>query len=78
MQNRTEKEIRLDRIRGSLVGGAAGDALGYAIEFDTEKGIFKQYGPGGIRKYELDPASGKALISDDTQMTLFTGAGILA
>ena len=78
MQNRTEKEIRLDRIRGSLIGGAAGDALGYAIEFDTEKGIFKHYGPGGIRKYELDPASGKALISDDTQMTLFTGAGILA
>ena len=27
-----ETEVNLDRIRGSLVGGAIGDALGYAVE----------------------------------------------
>ena len=52
--------------------GAVGDALGYPVEFIGEKAIFSQYGDKGIQKYELDPVSGKALISDDTQMTLFT------
>lgn len=64
-----------ERILGCLVGGAAGDALGYAVEFDKEAYIFSQYGPGGIREYDL--TCGKAIISDDTQMTLFTAAGIL-
>ena len=66
-----------DRIRGSLIGGAAGDALGYAIEFLGENEIFKRYGNSGIREYSLDSVSGKALISDDTQMTLFTAEGII-
>ena len=66
-----------DRIRGCLIGGAAGDALGYEVEFRGEEEIFSLYGPGGIQRYEKDPVSGKALISDDTQMTLFTACGIL-
>ena len=41
------------KILGCLLGGAAGDALGYAIEFDSEKVIFKEYGKTGIREYEL-------------------------
>ena len=64
-----------DRVRGSLIGGAAGDALGYAIEFHDEEYIFQKYGPSGITEYDL--FDGKALISDDTQMTLFTAAGLL-
>ena len=64
-----------DRVRGSLIGGAAGDALGYAIEFQDEDYIFEKYGPSGITEFEL--IDGKALISDDTQMTLFTAAGLL-
>jgi len=71
------KEVNLDKIRGSLVGGAAGDALGYAVEFMSEGVIRTKYGEEGITEYELDGRSGKALISDDTQMTLFTANGIL-
>ena len=70
-----ETEVHIDRIRGSLIGGAIGDALGYAAEFCHEKQIFKEYGPDGITGYKL--SDGKALISDDTQMTLFTANGIL-
>ena len=65
----------LDQFRGCLIGGAAGDALGYAVEFLGEEEIFARYGENGITEYEL--TDGKALISDDTQMTLFTAAGLL-
>ena len=38
-----------DRIRGSLIGGAIGDALGYPVEFiKTYKGIQEKYGERGI------------------------------
>lgn len=65
----------IDRFTGCLLGGAAGDALGYAVEFSTLDAIRKRYGGGGIRCYDL--VCGKALISDDTQMTLFTANGLL-
>lgn len=73
-----------DRIRGSLIGGAIGDALGYPVEFiDSFKGIQSQYGEHGITRLEVrwtevDAVSvGKAVVSDDTQMTLFTANGLL-
>lgn len=66
----------IDRYRGCLVGGAAGDALGYAVEFCDESGIFSRYGERGITEYELD-AESVARFSDDTQMTLFTANGLL-
>lgn len=69
--------MHMDRIRGCLFGGAVGDALGYPIEFLNEEEILSQYGPRGIQQYRLDESSGKALISDDTQMTLFTANGLL-
>lgn len=65
----------IDKIKGSLIGGAVGDALGYAVEFLTAGIIFKIYGEHGITEYELE--DGVALISDDTQMTLFTAEGLL-
>lgn len=69
--------LQKDRIRGSLIGGAVGDALGYPVEFITSyDGIRNIYGANGITRYELD-YSGKALISDDTQLTLFTACGLL-
>ena len=42
-----------DKIRGCLVGGAIGDALGYAVEFQREPQIFSRYGKDGITEYEL-------------------------
>ena len=71
---------RQNKIRGCLLGGAVGDALGYPVEFLPWTSILKEYGDekvSGIREYSLDPESGKALFSDDTQMTLFTANGIL-
>lgn len=65
-----------DRIRGSLMAGAAGDALGYTVEFMSRQSILAQYGTKGITKFDLQ-SEGKALVSDDTQMTLFTACGML-
>ena len=64
-----------DRFRGCLIGGAAGDALGYAVEFLREGQIFRRYGGKGITEYDL--TGGVAQISDDTQMTLFTANSLL-
>ena len=73
---RTEDQI-VNAVKGCILGGAAGDALGYAIEFWGESQIFSVYGKDGIQAYELDPRSGKALISDDTQMSMFTANAVL-
>ena len=56
-----------DKIRGSLIGGAIGDALGYQIEF--QHGIT----PAEVTRFRDD----KGIISDDTQMTLFTACALL-
>ena len=65
-----------DCIRGSLMAGAAGDALGYPVEFMSRNAILARYGDRGITEFKLD-SDGKALVSDDTQMTLFTANGML-
>lgn len=65
-----------DKYRGCLIGGAAGDALGYAVEFLSHGAIVQKYGPRGITDYDL--REGVAQISDDTQMTLFTATGLLS
>lgn len=74
-----------DRIRGSMVGGAVGDALGYPVEFfHSFQEIQDKYGERGITRLDTDQfwldeeeKSDKAVISDDTQMTLFTANGLL-
>lgn len=65
----------LDRVKGSLIGGASGDSLGYTVEFSSYEGIISRYGSEGITKYEL--INNVSIISDDTQMTLFTAGGLL-
>ena len=65
-----------DKIRGCLMAGAAGDALGYEVEFMSYKQILSLYGERGITQFVLGD-NNKALVSDDTQMTLFTANGLL-
>ena len=65
----------IDKYRGCIIGGAVGDALGFAVEFMQDETIFQKYGELGITKYDL--INGVAQISDDTQMTLFTANGLL-
>ena len=60
-----------DRVRGCLYGGAVGDGFGYAVEFDHWPAIQARYGEKGIQEPELDPR-GRLIVSDDTQMSLFT------
>ncbi|WP_106832034.1 ADP-ribosylglycohydrolase family protein [Parabacteroides pacaensis] len=78
------KNVINDRIRGSLIGGAIGDALGYPVEFLFWSNIQNKYGAMGITRYdtaqwqsENSHENGVALVSDDTQMTLYTACGIL-
>ena len=80
-----DRNRQLDKICGSMVGGAVGDALGYPVEFICSyEGIQKRYGENGITRLDTtqwwlpdEEKSGKAWISDDTQMTLFTACGLL-
>lgn len=67
--------VRLDRAIGCMLGGAAGDALGAPVEFLSRAEIEKRYGKDGILNYEL--TLGKARITDDTQLSMFTAAGLL-
>ncbi len=65
----------IDKFYGCLIGGAAGDALGYEVEFMKEPAIFEKFGKNGITEYAL--TNGRAIVSDDTQMTFFTANGLL-
>ena len=65
-----------DRVLGCLLGGAVGDALGYEVEFLSIQRIRERFGPEGIRKPALN-AAGEAVVSDDTQMTIFTAEGLI-
>ncbi|MBL1086197.1 ADP-ribosylglycohydrolase family protein [Streptomyces actinomycinicus] len=56
---------------GTLLGLALGDALGYPTEFKTVPLIQTMFGPW--RQLEL---SQRALVSDDTQMTLAVGRAL--
>lgn len=62
--------------RGCLLGGAIGDALGWPVEFLLDIEIKEKYGTKGITDLVIGE-KGKAEITDDTQMTLFTAEGLL-
>jgi len=67
-----------DRFTGCMLGGATGDALGFLIEFDNLDTIRKKYGPYGLRTVlKLESNGRRGVISDDTQMALFTADGLL-
>ncbi|MGK5531680.1 ADP-ribosylglycohydrolase family protein [Streptomyces sp. URMC 129] len=73
---RPEQQDFRSRVRGCLLGGAIGDALGAGIEFDSLAAIREKHGPDGVTDYV--PAYGRrGAITDDTQMTLFTVDGLI-
>jgi ADP-ribosylglycohydrolase len=63
------------RIHGCLLGGALGDSLGYAIEFDSITAIRSRFGADGLRDFAA--LDGGSHFSDDTQMTLYTVDGLV-
>ncbi|MEF8794628.1 ADP-ribosylglycohydrolase family protein [Thiohalorhabdus sp.] len=65
-----------NRVLGALVGGALGDGFGYAVEFWSEDQIRAEFGGEGMANPQLT-RQGELVVSDDTQMTLFTLAGLL-
>lgn len=65
-----------DRIRGAMIGCAAGDALGYPVKALSEAAIVERYGLRGITDYDLDE-NGTAHFTADTQLMLLSANGIL-
>ncbi|WP_405493878.1 ADP-ribosylglycohydrolase family protein [Nocardia sp. NBC_00511] len=73
-----DHETLFDRVRGSLLGGAIGDALGWPIEFESLNRIRERHGDAGVTGFLRAPdATHPQQITDDTQMTLFTAEGLL-
>ncbi|GGP00152.1 ADP-ribosylglycohydrolase family protein [Wenjunlia tyrosinilytica] len=73
---RAQQQDFRGRVRGCLLGGAMGDALGAAVEFDSLGAIRSTYGAAGV--VDLIPAFGRrGAVTDDTQMTLFTCEGLI-
>nr|WP_202447255.1 ADP-ribosylglycohydrolase family protein [Streptomyces sp. SID5468] len=73
---RAQQQDFRSRVRGCLLGGAIGDALGAGVEFDSLESIRANHGDQGVTDYV--PAFGRrGAITDDTQMTLFTVDGLI-
>ncbi|WP_406688622.1 ADP-ribosylglycohydrolase family protein [Saccharopolyspora sp. ID03-671] len=64
-----------ERFLGAMLGGAMGDALGYAVEFNDIDMIRRHHGADGVTGPVL--RDGVAQVSDDTQMMLFTLEGLI-
>jgi ADP-ribosylglycohydrolase len=73
---RAEQQDFRSRVRGCLLGGAIGDALGAGIEFDSLENIRKEHGPDGVTDY-VSAYGRRGAVTDDTQMTLFTVDGLI-
>lgn len=67
---------RHDAIRGCMIGGAVGDALGAPLEFMRYHEITNRFGAQGAADY-VEFSDGTGAVTDDTQMALFTAEGIL-
>lgn len=74
---RTELESYRARVRGCLLGGAIGDALGGPVEFRSAEEILATH-PDGVREFVAAGAGWPpGTVTDDTQMTLFTVEGLI-
>ncbi len=67
--------VKKEKIISCILGGALGDALGRPVERLRTPQLFDYYGKDGIQ--DLQTVGGKARITDDTQMTLFTAEGLI-
>jgi ADP-ribosylglycohydrolase len=71
-------EAYRSRVRGSLLGGAIGDALGGPVEFQNVAKILADHGDDGVRRFVAYPdGAPPGTVTDDTQMTLFTAFGLI-
>ena len=61
--------------RGCLLGLAVGDAMGYAVDGLNWDEILRDYGPDGIRGYDL--VNGYADVTSHTQMAAYCANGLL-
>lgn len=67
---------RPDRYRGSLLGGAVGDVLGFPVVGWSRARILSYFGDRGITQFA--PARGGiGLLGGNTQLALFTAEGLL-
>ncbi|HEU4666731.1 MAG TPA: ADP-ribosylglycohydrolase family protein [Arthrobacter sp.] len=62
------------RIHGCLLGGALGDALGYAVGTDSMEEIRRRFGERGLTGFH---ALSESPFSDETQLTLYTVDGLV-
>jgi ADP-ribosyl-[dinitrogen reductase] hydrolase len=66
----TSTALIQEKRQACLYGGAIGDAFGYEIEFSSIATIQSRYGKAGLQQPVFH--NGKLIVSDDTQMTMFT------
>ncbi|WP_037575003.1 ADP-ribosylglycohydrolase family protein [Phaeacidiphilus oryzae] len=74
--SRAQQQDFRSRVRGCLLGGAIGDALGAGVEFAALADIRAKHGPRGVEDFVRSYGRVGA-ITDDTQMTLFTVEGLI-
>ena len=65
----------LSHLRGSLLGLAVGDAMGYTVDGLSISEIRQNYGPNGLLGYDL--VNGYADVTSYTQLAAFTINGLL-
>lgn len=71
-QPRWEPKFDIGKLRGCLIAGAIGDALGANTENLPMEVVYERHGPQGVTDLPE-----KADITDDTQMTLFTFEAVI-
>lgn len=69
-------DVLRDRIRGSLLGTAVGDAVGAPLEFLDGRAISARFGPRGVQAPEPWRGLPAGSVTDDTQLTVATALGL--
>jgi ADP-ribosylglycohydrolase len=70
----SQQDEAMARRLACILGGALGDGFGHPVEFDKQAAIQRRFGPAGLRIPQYE--HGQLVVSDDTQMTLFTLEGL--